>query len=168
MHPFPGATVRFADFWVAVQRPVCWLRCWTLWLGWINPLLSTYTSQACGSRGEVGHETNFSELSWIKKLSSSQLLVDWNWALNLRMVYTMVHRYKSDWQAALWRRALWYLRWLHYWQIIILPIRVPFSMVFAMLNGLFPQNCLWIPAQSSLSNQISCVNKWQVSGILIC
>lgn len=44
----------------------------------------------------------------------------------------MVHGHKSDWQASLWRRGLWYLRWLLYRQIIILSIRVPFSTLWSL------------------------------------
>lgn len=136
MHPVPGATVRFAALWAAGRRPACLLAVVLgfVRLGWINPLLSTYTTWSwhAESRGGVVHETNFPELSWIKKLSSSQLLVDWNWALNLRMVETMVRGHKSDRQASLWRRVLWYLRWLLYRQTIILSIRVPFSTLWSL------------------------------------
>lgn len=132
MHPVPGATVRFADFWAASHRPVCGMRCRSL-CDLIEQIQCwVHTTWHVESRGGLGKETNFPELSWIKKLSLSQLLVDWNLSLNLRMVKTLVHGHKSGWQASLWRRALWYLRWLCYRQIIILSIRVPFSTLWCL------------------------------------
>lgn len=96
----------------------------------------THTNTTRPRHGELSGacaQTNFPELPRIKKLSSFQSSVpDWSWALNLTKVEATARGHKSDWQASLWRGALWYLRWWLARQIIILPIRVPFSALWSL------------------------------------
>lgn len=120
--------------WQSVGLSVC---CGAaVYASWLNKSITQYTHSlvlACGVERRVGYEANFPVPSWIKKLSSSQLLVDWNWELNLRTIWTVVHGQKSEWQVFLWRRALRYLRRLCYRQIITLSIRVPFPALWPLL-----------------------------------
>lgn len=119
-----------------LRGPVCWLRrCTSCNLVEQIHYSVVHTQLGHGMRTQVvgaTHKTNFPELAWIKKLSSFQSLPDWSWALILIKVEMMAYGHKSDWQAPLSRGALWYLRWWLDRQIIILPIRVPFSTLWSL------------------------------------
>lgn len=141
MHPVPGAAVRFADVWAAASPP-CLLAV-VLCLAQLSPTshhLAVRTHKhnsatALWSRAEERpcDETNFQELPRIKKLSSFESSEpDWSWVLNLTKVEAAARGHKSDWQASLLRGALWYLRWWLDRQIIIPPIRVPFSALWSL------------------------------------
>lgn len=167
MHPVPGATVRLADSWMAVCRPVCGLWCWGLWDLVEQIHYSVHTQLRAGMwswEDGSGMKLTLQNYPELKKLSSSQLLVDWNWALD-----------NGAW-TQIWLTGLVVERSFVAFEVTVLQTNnhslnySPFLyfMVFAVLNVRLSQNCLWMSSQSLLSNLISCVNKWQESGILIC
>lgn len=113
-----------------LRRPVCWLWCCT----WCNLVRGVHArTHERKQRNLRALKLTFLNCPQIKKLSSFESSEpDWSWVLNLTKVETAACGHKSDWQASLWRGALWYLRWWLDRQIIILPIRVPFFALWSL------------------------------------
>lgn len=132
MHPLPRAAAPFVEA-SAVNTHVCVCVCVSCGAAvcatWLSPLFSLHTTwcRHVESRKRAECETNFPELSCIRKIKFISVV---GWLAWVDDVDGGEH--KSERQASLWRRASWYLRWWLDRQTIMPSIRVSFPLQHLM------------------------------------